>query len=365
MKILINTSNNLTGGSLQVAISFLNECKAIVENVYIVVLGDNIEKQINKSNFPRNFIFYKIVTSPFYKLSKQLKEIERKENPDRVFTVFGPSYWRPKAKHIMGFANPYYGRISRYITNLSEKDKIVLQIKKIMHSYYMNRDADVIISETQEASDAFRKCFKKVKHFSIVSNNCSSYFWEYKKHIKQLSYPDDEFFYLLTLSNYRPNKNLESIPKVIEELHNRHEFNVRFILTIDNEIFNKKFSSFSNEIINVGPIKAENCPPLYEKCNAMYLPTYLECFSASYPEAMLMERPILTSNLGFARDICKEAAIFFDPDNSDEIAEKIIRLKQSAEMQKALIKKGLERVKEFPNPKEKTKNILNIIYKND
>lgn len=363
MRILINTSNNLTGGSLQVAISFINECKNFPENEYIIVLGDNIQKQIDQNNFPENFVFYSVISKPFYKLSNQLSKIEEKEKPEKVFTVFGPSYWRPKEKHIMGFANPYYGRKSSYISNLSLKDKFLLQIKRILHSYYVNRDADVIISETQEASDAFRKCFKKVKNFSIVSNNCSNYYWEYKNKIRKLSYPNNEFFYLLTLSNYRPNKNLESIPNVIEQLHKRNETNIKFILTIDNEIFKKKFLSFSNEIINMGPVKANDCPALYEKCNAMYLPTYLECFSASYPEAMLMERPILTSNLGFARDICKDAAIYFDPDNYEEIADKIITLKQSKNLQQSLILKGLARVKEFPDPYEKTKQYLNIIYK--
>ena len=360
MRVLINTSNNLTGGSLQVAISFINECKEFCENEYIVVLGTNISKQINPESFPSNFRFYKIKTKVFYLLSKQLKKIEKMEKPDRVFTVFGPAYWRPRAYHIIGFANPYYGRNTNYIRHLPLKEKLILFIKKKLHVFYMNRDADIIVSETKEATDAFKRVFKRVKKFEIVLNNCSSFYWNYNKQNLKNQKSKKEFS-LLTLSNYRPNKNLECIPKVIEELHRQNVYDVRFILTIDKEVYNKKFSAYKDSIINIGFQKAEACPAVYEKCDAMFLPSYLECFSASYPEAMIMEKPILTSDLEFARVICQGAALFFNPDDPVDIANKIIQLKASSLLQKDLILKGQERLKVFPTPKEKTQQYLKII----
>ena len=362
MKLLINTSNNLTGGSLQVAISFITECKKFNNNIYVIALGDNVSKQINKNEFPDNFQFYSITSSPFYKLSSKLKKIELETKPDIVFSVFGPSYWRPKVKHIMGFANPYYGRKSTYIKRLSLKEKILLKGKQLLHQMYVNHDADVIISETNEASDAFRKVFKKVEQFEVVSNNCSNFYWNYKKN-NSITTRNDNEYKLLTLSNYRPNKNLECIPKVIYELKRQNINNVKFVLTIDKKIFEEKFSQYEG-IINVGPQKAEDCPKLYEQCYAMFLPTYLECFSASYPEAMRMEKPILTSDLGFARDICNDAALFFNPDSPIDIASKIIQLINSPELYDELIKKGLKRLLDFPTPEIKTKQILNIIEHN-
>lgn len=362
MRIFINTANNLTGGSLQVAISFITECKNFPENTYIVVLGTNIEKEINKQSFPKNFLFYKVESAPFYKLSAKLSKIEKAEKPNVVFTVFGPSYWRPKCKHIMGFANPYYGRKSSYIDGLKLKEKIILRLKQFLHTWYINRDADLIISETNEASEAFKQTFKKVKLFEVVSNNCSNFYWEYKRNHVLKKIPKKEFK-LLTLSNYRPNKNMECIPKIIEELHKVNVTDVKFILTINEGIFKEKFSAYK-DIINLGPQAANKCPELYEQCDAMFLPTYLECFSASYPEAMIMEKPILTSDLEFAHDICRDAAIFFNPDNPKDIAEKILSLKNSDDLYEALVKKGLDRLQSFPIPIEKTKKILTIIVEN-
>lgn len=38
------------------------------------------------------------------------------------------------------------------------------------------------------------------------------------------------------------------------------------------------------------------------------MPSLLECFTATYPEAMRMERPIVTTDLAFAQGLCGEAA---------------------------------------------------------
>ena len=57
MKLLINTASTFKGGGVQVAKSFIEECKDIREHEYYVVLGENISKSINKDSFPKNFTF--------------------------------------------------------------------------------------------------------------------------------------------------------------------------------------------------------------------------------------------------------------------------------------------------------------------
>lgn len=55
----------------------------------------------------------------------------------------------------------------------------------------------------------------------------------------------------------------------------------------------------------------------------MFLPTLLECFSASYPEAGFMKVPIFTSDLSFAKTICGEGAFYFNPMDCKNIASVI------------------------------------------
>ncbi|HTL09366.1 MAG TPA: hypothetical protein VL307_13945, partial [Chitinophagaceae bacterium] len=74
----------------------------------------------------------------------------------------------------------------------------------------------------------------------------------------------------------------------------------------------------------------------------------LECFSASYPEAMVMQKPVLTSDLSFARSICRDAAMYFDPLNPADIADTIVRLMTDKSLYDRLVMNGLQRVKDFP-----------------
>ena len=65
MKLLINTSNLSVGGGLQVALSFINEIKNIINNnEYHIVMTNKISMQLDIYTFPKNFSFYNISNSP-------------------------------------------------------------------------------------------------------------------------------------------------------------------------------------------------------------------------------------------------------------------------------------------------------------
>ena len=67
MRLLINTASTYKGGGLQVAKSFIDECKKFKEHEYAIILGENIAKTINKSEFPKNFRFH---NAPFRPATK-------------------------------------------------------------------------------------------------------------------------------------------------------------------------------------------------------------------------------------------------------------------------------------------------------
>jgi glycosyltransferase involved in cell wall biosynthesis len=92
----------------------------------------------------------------------------------------------------------------------------------------------------------------------------------------------------------------------------------------------------------------------------MFLPTLLECFSASYAEAMKMGLPILTSDLKFAREVCGDAAVYFDPVNAGDIAEKILELYDNPENQARMRARGFRRLKDFGTSQERAARYLEI-----
>jgi glycosyltransferase involved in cell wall biosynthesis len=136
---------------------------------------------------------------------------------------------------------------------------------------------------------------------------------------------------------------------------------VKFVLTIDPLSLEKHFSiEAQSKIINLDRIDVKDCPQLYSECDAVFLPTLLECFSANYPEAMIMEKPILTSDLSFATTVCEDAAIYFNPLNAAEIAQKLIEISQNVDLKNRLIAKGKKVLAKLPTPAERARQYLNI-----
>ena len=111
---------------------------------------------------------------------------------------------------------------------------------------------------------------------------------------------------------------------------------------------------------NVGPVPISEVPSLYDECDMMFLPTLLECFSASYAEAMAKEKPILTSDLGFAHTVCGDAALYFNPTEPADIAEKIIYLSDNPEKRAQLVQAGKKALSQLNTPRERAEKFIEI-----
>jgi hypothetical protein len=74
-----------------------------------------------------------------------------------------------------------------------------------------------------------------------------------------------------------------------------------------------------------------------------------------------MEKPILTSNLSFAKGICKNAAAYFNPMDAENIADVIYELAIDKNKQIELINKGKEQLKTFDSSKQRAEKYLKII----
>ena len=71
---------------------------------------------------------------------------------------------------------------------------------------------------------------------------------------------------------------------------------------------------------------------------------------------------IICSNTTAMPETCQEAAIYFDPNNRKQMAEKIELLISNEELRKTLSRKSLERVKQLPDYKEVTLKTLDIMF---
>ena len=366
MKLIINASAIYKGGAEQVAVSFINECLNFPENSYYVFLRENISSQLNSSDFGDNFRFYSLSERPgsgwknYRKAVNLFDDLEKKIRPDCAISTGGHGYWKPEVPLVSGFNIPHYiYPESPYMKRLSVKQKMYWKIKKSIDGYFYSR-ADALLVQTEDVNRRLKKWIGDANVYT-VSNTVHACFYENEHFPDKLPAREDHEIRLLTLSSYYPHKNLEIIESVIPELLKRDIRHVRFVLTLPQDVFEKKFSdAFRTYIYNVGPVPIRECPSLYRECDAMFLPTLLECFSASYAEAMVMDKPILTSDLGFAHTVCGDAAIYFDPLDGVDIAQKIIQLDTDRDLVKQLIQRGRGKLSQLGTARSRAERFLSI-----
>jgi glycosyltransferase involved in cell wall biosynthesis len=366
MRILINCSNLKVGGGLQVAHSFLNEICRNTEHEFHVVLSETLNEQIDQSVFLSNFSFqvYSIRPTVLKALlgnDSKLKKIEENFKPDRVFSIFGPTYWNPKAKHTCGFAKPdYIYKESPFFKTLSLKELTRLRVLEFLHMYSFKNHTDVIITENEDVSTRLQNRIKKETY--TVTNYFNQLFQEDTQWDHSIEILNPDCYKFLTISANYPHKNLKIIKKVIPILLEKFpDFKFCFYLTINEEDFGILNEKYRKHINFIGKISINQCPNLYSQCDFLFLPTLLECFSASYCEAMFMKKPILTSNLPFATGICKEAAVYFEPMDAEDIANTIYSLAINKNKQEELINKGIQQLKLYDNSSQRAKKYLQII----
>jgi glycosyltransferase involved in cell wall biosynthesis len=135
-------------------------------------------------------------------------------------------------------------------------------------------------------------------------------------------------FNFLCLCKYYVHKNLEILVPVAK-LIKAQSLPFQIVVTIEKDQ-NRKAKNLLNIIekeklndiiINVGSVDMQHVPSLYRQSSALLLPTLLESFSGTYVEAMFHRKPIFTSNLDFAQDVCGEYAVYFEPLDPSSIIE--------------------------------------------
>lgn len=366
MKILINTSKLRFGGAVQVALSFVHECRTHDQHEYHVVVGPGVGAVLKPSDFPKNFHFYEksfgvMGIGKLRWVQREMRALEDTVQPDCVVTTAGPAYWRSRAPHLVGFNRGLFiYPESPWLGLMKPKARVQLAIQKQVHCWLYRREADALIVQTDDVNQRVRKLLGTDKVYT-VSNNHNGWYEQAADFPPRLPVGDPHAFRLLSLTSYYPHKNLELIPDVIKALPDSLRDRVEFILTLTEHEYRQKIGGpIPAQIRLIGPVPPPECPALYRECDAMFLPTLAECFSASYPEAMKMEKPIITTDLGFARSICGDAALYFEPCNANAAAEQIARLVADPLLQQSLQARGRARLQTFDSPARRAEKILGL-----
>jgi len=362
MNVLLNFFPVRAGGGQQVASNFIKIiAKKDFGHKWFLFVGSNSELyKLAKEYLPESQILsfeYNYQNRVFKQ--KDIKEFIQSKKIDLIYS-YGPILPIKNIPQVLRtvYSNLYFPEIDfwkgyPFFTKLKKKLIDYFRLKQTLK-------ADGLIFENKSMLERAASLFKypetRVKYVepsvTFFEESKISEKYEHLKKIKE--------FKILYLSSWHLNKNIHILPEVANNLRER-KYKVKFILSLDakhktiQKLLFKKIIKFNvtDYFEFVGRVEATNVHQVVKSSDAMILLSKLECFSSNVMEAYYFEKPLIISDQPWAKAACIDAALFVDRDDSNDIANNIINLISSKELQKDLINKSKNRMKDFNTPEEK------------
>lgn len=167
--------------------------------------------------------------------------------------------------------------------------------------------------------------------------------------------------YLLYVGNAYPHKNLERLILAFNKLI-KEKKDIYLILVGEIDYFYKriknKFSSSEN-LIFTDFVSDKDLSLLYKNALVYVFPSLYEGFGLPPLEAMAYGVPIVSSDSSCLPEILGDSAIYFDPENVNDIFEKIKYVLDNRKIRKKLVSKGFEQIEKY-NWQKMAKEILRV-----
>lgn len=368
--VLINASNLHVGGGVQVATSVISELSGdfsfgsdvsflVSDEVYKNLNSNNLDGVREKGEFIRGNV---LGIDPFnFKFRSIINQYAK------VFTLFGPLYrWRTPGQSIVGFAQAWIIYPDNEVYKLLPWPKRLAQrIKYWIQSQYYKR-ADLLVVELEHVKKGLVQVLNIDPERIHVIPNCVSTTYLDETSWQPLHMPDAQGALRLGFlgRNYL-HKNTAIFPQIVDALKRDHDIDAKFYVTFKEEEWQACTPEFQVACVNVGPLSIAQCPNFYKNLDAVVFPSFLECFSATPIEAMVMERPLFASDRPFNRDVCMNHAQYFDPHQPEMAAAQISAMFRNGGPDPVALRAARDHVLSFSSPAERASRYLTLLGLNN
>ena len=319
------------------------------KNQYILFMTPDDRKEFQKlsiKNSELNNLKIVIVNIPHYSIAEQTKfaKIIDKENLDLM--------------HFLNFNYPvnYKGKFITTIHDLTliffpETAKKTNLMKKLAFRYVMKKscqNAIKIITDSENTKQDIIK-YLKISNTKIVVTYLAAddkMFSRRSKtivnHLKQKY--QIEISLIITVGQFRPHKNLPGLLQAFSILREKIDCKLVIVGTPDHtyeqfwQILKK--SKYKKDIIITGFVSDEELAGWYQLATVYVFPSFYEGFGLPGLEAMQAGLPVIASKASSLPEIYNDAAIYFNPLKTEEMAAKIKMVIEDKNLRAKLIAKG-------------------------
>lgn len=170
--------------------------------------------------------------------------------------------------------------------------------------------------------------------------------------------------YILTVANLYPYKKIDSLMKAYELLVSKYHYNgiLQIVGPYPEKNYFKSLLDLKNSMVNgdkvffTGQVLHNELEYYYKNADLFVFPSIEETFGVPLIEAMAYGVPVAASDCSSlpgttyfnpCREICGDAAEYFNPCDIDNMADIMYKIISNNKLKNTLINNGLERVKKF------------------
>lgn len=327
---------------------------------YSINLIQNLEKLDNKNQYtvlvrPVDNDLWNPRSPNFVKAIADIEPYSFKEQAVLPFLIYGQ---RPDLVHFTSQNSPivYLGKHITTIHDLilfehdtNKGSNFVYQIKKLLFKSVVLtaiRKSMFILTDTKHVRDGI------IRRYGGATSSVITTYLGIPDVIDSASKPIIEGDYILCVGSFYPHKNLKRLIRAYKEIHAELP-NLKLVFVGKEDHFSRQLNikveklGLSKSVKFLGYVSDEDLAWLYQNASLYIFPSLSEGFGLPGLEAMSYGAPVVSSNATCLPEVYGDAAVYFDPTSSDDMAQVILETLNNKELLQKLREAGPKHAKKF------------------
>ena len=306
------------------------------------------------ANFDEKYITSKniipVVTGPQiknplllqYRLNYKMPSLLKKYKADIFISSAGYCSLRTKIPQCVVINNLSFLQLPQFFTN-----RWLSFYKKNTPRFLAKAKAIVTTAEflKKEIIDKYKTATDKINiTYTAASNNFKPSTWQQKDAVKEKYTEGLEYFLYTGPINF--GSNLIILLKAFSFFKKRQKSNMQLLLASKSFATDKDFIKslasykYRDEVKLLDNLSEENIAQITAAAYTIIYPSLYDGSGTSLLQAMQSDIPVITGNNTVMPEICGDAALYINPTDFNDIAEKMMLLFKDEELRNQLIIKG-------------------------
>ena len=325
-----------------------NLAKIDKKNQYLVFLRkDNWDYQKLPNNFKKV-----LADIPWYSLAEQTKlpKIFESQSLDLLHI---PHFNTPifyKGKFIVTIHDLIHHQFSE--SSSTTRNPIIFNLKRIGYrkiiSHAINKSQKIIVPSNFVKEEIIRNF--KINHQKIIV----TYEAAEEEYFSQHPSSNIHHPFLIYVGNAYPHKNLPRLLDAFKILTTNYQLpTTNLIIVCPRDVFAERLQdeirsrNLENRVELKGYLSPQELAKLFQRASAYVFPSLSEGFGIPGLNAMASSLPVVCSNSPTLKEIYGDAALYFNPHDPKDIAQKIHQIISDDKIRLDLVKKGRAQVPKY------------------